>query len=66
VEIKINGMAIQTWKFSAFSRPEGETFTREIKTKITEQLTITTEANCNFHGSEGAATARVLLVPKEY
>ena len=65
VKIKINDRAIQNWNFSAFSRPEGETFTREVKTKMTEQLTITAEANCNLHGSEGAATAHVLLVPKE-
>ncbi len=62
VEVKINGKTIQRWEFSASNRPEEENFTREVTYKIIEQITITAEANCNFHGSEGAVTGRVLLV----
>jgi len=65
VEVKINGKTVQRWEFSARNRPENEAFTKEIRYTIAEQLTITAEANCNLHGSEGPATERVLLVPVE-
>ena len=65
VEVKINDKPVQRWEFKAFNRPEEETFTKELKYKVTEQITITAEANCNLHGSEGPATERVLLVPDE-
>ncbi len=65
VELKINDKIVQRWTFAAFSRPEEEIFSKEILYKITEQITISAEANCNIHGSEGPATRRVLLVSEE-
>lgn len=65
VDIKINDKPFQRWEFSAFKKPEAGNFTREVTYKITEPITIVAQSNCNIHGSAGATTWTVTLVPEE-
>jgi desulfoferrodoxin (superoxide reductase-like protein) len=58
-EVKVNGETVETWEFSAFKRPEEETFTREVMVTVDEPVEITAEASCNIHGSEGPAAKSV-------
>lgn len=53
VKVMVNGKEAAMWEYSAGSRPEGATFTREIKLTINEPTEIVAEANCNLHGSQG-------------
>jgi len=65
VDIKINDKPVQRWEFSAFKKPEAENFTREVRYKITEPITIVAQSNCNIHGSAGATTRTVTLAPEK-
>lgn len=55
LKVQANGQPLQQWDYTASNRPEGETFTKEIKIKVLENTEITAEANCNMHGSAGPA-----------
>ena len=59
VYVMVNGKEIARWKYTASERPEGDSFTKEIKTTATDTLEIKAEASCNIHGSAGPATAKV-------
>ena len=61
VDVTINGKLTKSWEFTARNRPDTENFTREVTYTLTEPITITAEANCNLHGSEGAATRTVAV-----
>jgi len=65
VEVKVNGQTVERWEFSAFDRPEGETFVREVEVQVDEPLEIVGEASCNLHGSQGTAAATVKPVSKD-
>jgi desulfoferrodoxin (superoxide reductase-like protein) len=60
LQIMVNGKEIARWDYTMGNRPEGATFTKEIKYKVEGDIEIKTEAGCNLHGSAGPATARVL------
>ena len=60
LQIMIDGKEIARWDYTMFNRPEGATFTKEIKYKVEEDIEIKAEASCNLHGSAGPATVRVL------
>ncbi len=64
VEVKVNGKTVERWEYSAFNRPEDETFTKEILVQVDEPLEIVGEASCNIHGSTGPATASVKPAPE--
>ena len=57
--VQVNGKETARWDFSSGNRPEGETFTREIKVKMEGELEIKAKASCNIHGSAGEASAKV-------
>lgn len=57
--VAVNGKEIARWNYTAFNRPEAETFTKEIKYTAAGNMEIKAEANCNLHGSAGPATAAI-------
>ena len=58
--IQVNDKEIARWDYSATQRPEGATFTKEIKYKLEIDAEIKAKASCNIHGSAGEVVARVL------
>jgi desulfoferrodoxin (superoxide reductase-like protein) len=61
VYVMVNGKEVARWTYSAFKRPESETFTKEVTVKATDSLEVKAEANCNLHGSGGPATFKISL-----
>ncbi len=61
LQIMINGKEIARWDYTMGNRPEGATFTKEIKYKAEGDTEIRAEASCNIHGSTGPSTAKVLV-----
>jgi len=61
LQIMINGKEITRWDYTMGNRPEGATFTKEIKYKAEGDIEIRAEASCNIHGSAGPSTAKVLV-----
>ena len=59
VYVMVNGKEVARWTYSAFSRPESETFTKELKYQAGDNLEIKSEASCNVHGSAGPAISRI-------
>ncbi len=59
VWVKADGVEIARWEFKSSSRPEGETFTREVKYTVTKPVDITAQGNCNLHGSGGPASLKI-------
>ena len=61
VQVNVNGTEIARWSFSAFSRPEAENFSREVKYRVTAPGEITAMGNCNIHGSTGSVSRRIAV-----
>jgi desulfoferrodoxin (superoxide reductase-like protein) len=61
--IQVNGKEIARWEYSASNRPEGATFTKEIKYKLEGNAEVKAQASCNLHGSAGETV--VTVVAKE-
>ncbi len=61
LRIKVNDDDVAQWDYSATDRPEGATFTKEIKYKVGDNVEIKAKASCNIHGSAGETVAKVLL-----
>jgi desulfoferrodoxin (superoxide reductase-like protein) len=61
VYVKINDQEIKRWEFGAFDTPESNNFTREIKYMVMTPIVITSEANCNLHGSTGISEKKVMV-----
>jgi desulfoferrodoxin (superoxide reductase-like protein) len=59
LQIMINGKEISRWDYTMSNRPEGATFTKEIKYKVEGDIEIKAEASCNIHGSAGPSTVKV-------
>jgi desulfoferrodoxin (superoxide reductase-like protein) len=59
LQIMINGKEIERWDYTMGNRPEGATFTKEIKYKAEGDIEIKAEASCNVHGSTGPSTVKV-------
>ena len=60
VWVQVNGKEVARWDYTASNKPEGETFTKEIKYKVEGDLEIKAKASCNIHGSAGEAVMKVL------
>ena len=58
--IQVNGNEIARWDYTATNRPDGATFTKEIKYKVEGDVEIRAKASCNIHGSAGEAVVKVL------
>jgi len=61
LQIMIDGKEIARWDYTMGNRPEGATFTKEIKYKADGNIEIKAEASCNIHGSAGPSTLKVLV-----
>ena len=61
VKVWINNQEFAKWDYSATKRPEGKTFTKEIKYMVNDSVEIKGEASCNIHGSKGPATLNVAV-----
>ncbi|MGB9627602.1 MAG: desulfoferrodoxin family protein [Thermodesulfobacteriota bacterium] len=61
VQIIINGKEVARWDYTLGNRPEGATFTKEIKYVVNEEIEVRAEAYCNLHGSAGPAIVKVLV-----
>lgn len=59
--IKVNDREIARWDFTGTDKPEGETFTREMKYKVEGDVEIKAKASCNLHGSANEAVVKVLV-----
>ncbi len=59
LQIMINGKEIERSDYTMGNRPEGATFTKEIKYKAEGDIEIKAEASCNVHGSAGPSTVKV-------
>ena len=59
--VQVNGKEIAKWEYSSGNRPEGATFTKEIKFKVDGDLDIKSKASCNIHGSGNDAAAKVTV-----
>jgi len=60
VWVQVNGKEIARWDYTASNKPEGETFTKEIRYRVEGDLEIKAKASCNMHGSAGEAVVKVL------
>jgi len=56
--VRVNGKEVARWDFGS-KKPEGATFTREIKVKVEGDLEIRAKASCNMHGSANEAVVKV-------
>ena len=61
LKVQANGKPVQQWDYTAGNRPEGETFTKEVKIKVLENTEVVAEASCNIHGSAGPAKLMILV-----
>ena len=59
--VQVNGKEIAKWEYSGSNRPEGATFTKEIKHRVDGNLEIKAKANCNLHGSANEAVMKVTV-----
>jgi desulfoferrodoxin (superoxide reductase-like protein) len=55
LKVQANGNPVEEWNYTASNRPDGATFTKEIKIKVLENTEVVAEASCNIHGSAGPA-----------
>jgi len=61
VSIKANGKEIGRWEYSMTNRPEGASFTKEVKVTVNEDLVIEAKASCNLHGSAGVDRKKIAV-----
>jgi desulfoferrodoxin (superoxide reductase-like protein) len=61
LKVTANQKEIARWDYKGSNLPEAEAFTKEVKVKILENTEVTAEASCNRHGSQGPATAKILV-----
>jgi len=59
VKVTANGKEIARWNFTSSQRPEGATFTKEVKVTVADTTEIKAEANCNVHGGKGPSTLKI-------
>jgi desulfoferrodoxin (superoxide reductase-like protein) len=61
LKVQAAGRPVQQWDFTAGNRPDGATFTKEVRIKVTENTEVVAEASCNVHGSAGPAKLMILV-----
>lgn len=59
--VLVDGKEIGRWDFSPQQLPEGPNFVREVKIPVQGALKVTAQANCNRHGSKGAAVLEIQM-----
>lgn len=58
-KVLVDGKEVARWDFSPSRLPEGPQFVRELKIPVQSNIRVTAQANCNKHGSKGAAVLEV-------
>jgi len=61
LKVMANKKEVGRWDYTKENRPEGAVFTKEIKTKVTEDTEIVAEASCINHGSKGPAKHKIMV-----
>jgi desulfoferrodoxin (superoxide reductase-like protein) len=61
VSVMVNNQEVARWNYTGGKRPDGEVFTKEVQYTLNGDAEISAQASCNLHGSEGPATAKVLI-----
>jgi desulfoferrodoxin (superoxide reductase-like protein) len=61
LRIDVDGKTLGKWEYTRSERPEGATFTKEVKVKAGKTLEIVAEASCNVHGSAGPAKTTIAV-----
>lgn len=62
VYVKINGTEVKRWIYDKKNLPPSADFTLVYKFTINETSVIEVMGDCNLHGSEGAAIAKVTVL----
>lgn len=62
LKVQAGGKLIEEWNYSAGNRPEGATFTKEVKIRVLENTEVVAEASCNIHGSAGPARLMIQVL----
>ncbi len=57
--VKIDNQEIARWDYSGMEKPEGATFTKEIRYVVVGDLQIAAKASCNLHGSANEPVVKV-------
>ncbi len=60
LKVWANGKEIASFTYSGNQLPEGATFAKELKTRVTEDTEIKAEASCNIHGSKGPQAVKII------
>jgi desulfoferrodoxin (superoxide reductase-like protein) len=61
LKVQAVGRPIEQWDFTAGNRPDGATFTKEVRIRVLENTEVVAEASCNIHGSAGPAKLMILV-----
>jgi desulfoferrodoxin (superoxide reductase-like protein) len=61
LKVQAAGRPIEQWDFTAGNRPDGSTFTKEVRIRVLENTEVVAEASCNIHGSAGPAKLMILV-----
>jgi desulfoferrodoxin (superoxide reductase-like protein) len=61
LKVQANGNPVEQWDYTASNRPDGATFTKEVRIKVLENTEVAAEASCNIHGSAGPAKLTILV-----
>jgi len=61
LKVQADGVPVEQWNYSAGNRPDGATFTKEVKIKVDGDTEVVAEASCNIHGSAGPAKFMILV-----
>lgn len=57
--VKINNQEIARWDYIGFEKPEGATFTKELRYLVTGDMEFRAKSSCNLHGSANEPVMKV-------
>ena len=58
-EISVDGKEVKRWDFSMSKKPEAAVFEREFTQVVTVPIEVSTRADCNIHGNNGAVKTQI-------
>lgn len=61
LRVDVDGKTVGKWEYTRSERPEGASFTKEVRVKAGKTLEIVAEASCNVHGSAGPAKTTIAV-----
>jgi len=57
--VKVNDQEIARWDYSGTEKPDGLTFTKEIRYVVENDMEISAKSNCNLHGSANEPVVKI-------